>query len=126
MNKALIIDDDNLNLRLMSAMLEYMGFEVYTTQRGDHGVDIAQSIEPDLIIIDLLMPKVTFDGVKSVQALRSLPQFRMTPIVAVSAADTETIQQSLLCGEFTDYMQKPITLDKLDLLFERLNRQNTA
>ncbi len=126
MNKALIIDDDNLNLRLMSAMLEHMGLEVYTSLRGDYGIDIAQTIEPDLIIIDLLMPKVTFDGVQSVQGLRSLPQFRMTPIIAVSAADSETIQASLLAGEFTDFIQKPITLDKLDQLFERLDQMNAV
>jgi len=126
MNKALIIDDDNLNLRLMSAMLGYMDFEVYTSLRGDYGVDIAQTVEPDLIIIDLLMPKVTYDGVQSVQALRSLPQFQMTPIIAVSAADTETIQQSLLCGSFTDFIQKPITLDKLDQLFARLDCMNAV
>ena len=126
MPKVLIIDDDNLNLRLMSAMFGHYGYEVYTSQRGDHGIDIAQTVQPDLIIVDLLMPKATFDGVKSVQSLRSIPQFQMTPIVAVSAADSETIQRALIHGEFTDFIQKPITLDKLDELLVRLDQQNTA
>ena len=126
MHKVLIIDDDSLNLRLMSAMFAHYGYEVYSSQRGDHGIDMAQTIQPDLIIIDLLMPKATYDGVRSVQTLRSLPQFAMTPIVAVSAADVETIQRSLVNGAFTDFMQKPITLEKLDQLIARLDLQNTA
>jgi len=126
MHKVLIIDDDNLNLRLMSAMLEHCGYEVYTSQRGDHGIDMAQSIQPDLIIVDLLMPKATYDGVQAVQTLRSFPQFLMTPIVAVSAADAETIQRLLINGSFTDFLQKPITLDKLNQLLVRLDQKNTA
>jgi CheY-like chemotaxis protein len=126
MHKALIIDDDNLNLRLMSAMLAHLGYEVYTSQRGDHGVDLAQDIQPDLILIDLLMPKATYDGVKSVQVLRGLPQFQMTPIIAISAADSQTIQSLLLHGLFTDFIQKPITLDKLNQLLVRFDHPNTA
>jgi CheY-like chemotaxis protein len=117
MYKVLIIDDDPLNLKLMSAMLAHLGYDVHTSERGDHGIDIAEAVEPDLIIVDLLMPKKTYNGVKTVLALRGLPQFQMTPIIAVSAADIETIQNFLAQGSFTDYIQKPITLDKLSQLF---------
>ena len=126
MHKALIIDDDNLNLQLMSAMLSHYGYEVHTSQRGDHGINLAQDIQPDLIIIDLLMPKATFDGVKSAQMLRSLPQFQLTPIIAISAADSETIQNLLFDSQFTDFIQKPITLDKLDRILAHFDHPNTA
>jgi CheY-like chemotaxis protein len=126
MYKALIIDDDDLNLRLMSAMLGHFGYDVYTSQRGDHGIDLAQNVQPDIILIDLLMPKATYDGVKCVQALRSVSQFQMTPIIAVSAADSQTIQRLLLQGSFTDFIQKPITIDKLNQVLAHLDHPDIA
>lgn len=126
MYKALIIDDDDLNLRLMSAMLGHFRYDVYTSLRGDHGIELAQEIQPDLILIDLLMPKATYDGVKCVQILRSFPQFQMTSIIAVSAADTQTIQSLLLNGSFTDFIQKPITIDKLNQVLARLDHPDIA
>ena len=126
MHKALVIDDDALNLRLMSAMLTQVGYEVFTCERGDHGIDMAVQIDPDIIMLDLLMPKPTYDGFAVVQILRSMPQFQQVPIVAVSAADAQTIQDLLTSGLFSDFLQKPITRDMLSLVLNGLDHRNTA
>lgn len=126
MYTALIIDDDPLNLRLMSAMVARFDYTVQTCQRGDHGVEMAKELQPDLIMVDLLMPKSTYDGVTVVQHLRDLPTFQSIPIVAISAADANTIQQQLVDKLFTDFVQKPITLEKLETLFSRLSQRDTA
>ena len=118
MPKALIIDDDKLNLRLLSAMLNHLGYDVFSSLQGNHGVKVAQEIAPDVILLDLLMPKSTYDGVRTMEVLRSLPEFEYTPIIAISAADAQTIQGLL---SFTDFMQKPISLAKLKTLLANLN-----
>ena len=126
MQKALIIDDDSLNLRLMNAMLTHFKYDVYTCERGDQGVEMAKQIQPDLILIDLLMPKATYDGVEAVHVLRQLPQFQLTPIVAISAADSQTIKSVLSSGLFTAFMQKPITRDGMEVLLASLDQPDTA
>ena len=126
MYKALVIDDDPLNLRLMSAMLNQHGYETYTSERGDLGIEVAVEIQPHLIMLDLLMPKPTYDGIQVVEILREMPKFQTVPIIAVSAADSQTIQSLLSGGQFTDFLQKPITRDALYTVLSRLNHRNTA
>lgn len=126
MYKTLVIDDDKLNLKLMSAMLTQLGHDVYTCERGDHGIEMALEIQPDLVMLDLLMPKPTYDGEEVVRILREIPQFRDVPIVAVSAADAQTIQQLLASGLFTDFLQKPITRESLNVVLNRLDHRNTV
>lgn len=126
MYTALVIDDDSLNLKLMSAMLTQVDYDVYSCQRGDHGIDMALEIQPDLIMLDLLMPKPTYDGEEVVRILRSMPEFYDVPIIAVSAADAQTIRTLLASGLFTDYLQKPITRDALKAVLGRLDHRSTA
>lgn len=126
MPTALVIDDDPHNLRLLSAMISRFGYDVYSCERGDKGVDKAKEIQPDLVAVDLLMPKSTYDGLQVAKVLRSLPVFKTTPIIAVSAADAHTIKMQLVDSLFNDFVQKPITLEKLESLFDRLSRRDTA
>lgn len=123
---ALIIDDDPLNLRVLSSMLNRHDYDVTTSERGDHGIDLAIQLQPDLILLDLLMPQPTYDGVEVIKRLRALPDFQLTPIVAVSAADTHTMKKMINDNLFTDFMQKPITLDILAELFTRLKDHKLA
>jgi len=126
MYKALAIDDDILNLKLISAMLTQAGYTVYTCERGDQGIEMAVDIQPDLILLDLLMPKPTYDGVEVVQILREMPQFYDIPIIAVSAADAQTIQALLNNGLFTNYLQKPLTREALHAILDRLDHRDKA
>ncbi len=126
MSTVLIIDDDAQNLRLLQMMLNRFEHDVHIVQRGDEGVEIAQQINPDVILLDLLMPKTTYDGVQVVNILRSLPHFQQTPIIAISAADAHTIQEQLDSKLFTDFLQKPITLNKLEALFDKLKQYNIS
>lgn len=126
MYKALVIDDDSYSLQLLTAMLGRYDYDVHTSNRGDHGVDMAHDLLPDLILVDLLMPKSTYDGAEVAQILRSSPGFENTPIVAISAADATTIRKQLIDSLFTDFVQKPITIDKLDTMIESLDQINKA
>lgn len=126
MLKALVIDDDSPNLQLMAAMLSHYNYDVYTNERGDQGIEMAIKIHPDVIFLDLLMPKTTYDGMEVVRLLRDMPQFQTTPVVAISAADTETINEILNSGLFTDFLQKPINRDGLIALLTRLNLLDIA
>lgn len=126
MNKVLVIDDDPMCLRLMSAMLTHLGHDVHTSLRGNQGVDMAIEINPDVVMIDLLMPKPTYDGVQVAEILRSMAQFIYTPLVIISAADIQTMQKLLTNGMFNDFLQKPITYEAVATIFPRLSQCYTA
>lgn len=126
MPKAIIVDDDPLNLRVLSAMLQMSGYEVFATNTGRDAVKLLQEVQADIVMIDLLMPRSTMDGADTAQALRNLPHLSNVPVIAVSAADTQTIQNLIQEGLFDAYLQKPITTDKLNTLLRRLTNFGVA
>lgn len=126
MHKAVIVDDDHLNLRVLSAMLTQFGYEVFTAGTGSEGVDLVKEVQPDIVMMDLLMPFATLDGSAATRAIQETTQCAHIPIIAVSAADIQTIRDMINEGLFYDFIQKPITLEKLEALLERIDRRNTA
>lgn len=81
----LIIDDDPLTAQLMSEMLPSSGFRLLEAFSGAHGLELALSESPDLIILNLLMPGVS--GFQLVQQLRADPKTRETPILVCAGKD---------------------------------------
>ena len=80
-------------------------------------IELAKYRTPDLILMDLRMP--VMDGFKATERLRSMAEFRETPIVALSAdSDTKTTEHCLAVG-FNDHLSKPFELDELDRILEK-------
>jgi DNA-binding response OmpR family regulator len=108
----LVVDDDPVILRLLQVNFELEGIEVVTAADGDEGLKIAQSDPPDLVISDIMMPKV--NGLELLAALRSSPDTASLPVILLSAkAQVADVQRGLELGA-DDYITKPF--DPLELI----------
>lgn len=104
--KVLIVDDEQDVLEFLSYNLSKEGFEVFKADNGKSGVEIAKKENPDIILLDVMMPEM--DGIETCRTLRELPQFENT-IIAFLTARTEDYSQ--IAGFETgadDYISKPI------------------
>ncbi|HKL49240.1 MAG TPA: response regulator, partial [Desulfuromonadales bacterium] len=108
---ALIVDDDKLVRTLVRDSLERFGFEVLEAKDGYSALEMTLSIEPELILLDLLMPGL--DGFDTCRELRNLPHGKYVPIlVLTSLEDEESINRAYDAGG-TDFITKPINMTAL-------------
>lgn len=119
MKTVLVIDDEPEFLALIRQRLGAF-FSVLTAADGEEGLAAAFEKKPDLILLDILMPKL--DGYGVVRRLRKNADFKNTPIVLVSAvAETHSLLEADELGA-ADYLIKPIELDGLPKLVEHYIR----
>src|SRR5262249_12706395 len=85
--RILIVDDDPWILRIVSALLEKKGYLVITASDGDDGLHRAEQLRPDLIISDVMMPRM--DGWAMIKSLRARPDLAMTPVIFLTALGSE-------------------------------------
>jgi DNA-binding response OmpR family regulator len=106
MNKRiLVIEDDPSTLRLIKYSLQQEGYQVLTAPNGLEGIRKAKSEEPDLIILDVLLPGV--DGFEICHRLRAEPQTARLPVLMLSAKARETDKATGLKVGANDYITKP-------------------
>lgn len=102
----LIVDDDRVSRTLYTRILQHAGFYVYEAADGADGIAKAKALTPDLMILDVVLPKV--DGLTVCRTLRADEQFVALPIFVVSGrADKKTVELGLSSGA-TQYLTKPI------------------
>jgi DNA-binding response OmpR family regulator len=112
----LVVEDDPVILRLLEVNFELEGFEVLLAHDGAEGVELAKAHHPDLVISDIMMPRLS--GIELVQALKADPGTAAIPIVLLSAkAQTSDLKAGMDAGA-DDYITKPF--EPLDLV-ERVN-----
>lgn len=104
----LVIDDEPQILRAIRTILTEKQFRVSTASRGEEGLSLAATGEPDLIILDLGLPDM--DGVKVCEMLREWTQ---TPIIILSVRDSERDKVSALDKGADDYLTKPFGIEEL-------------
>ena len=109
MPKILIVDDDITITELMKALATMDGHETTTVNDSLQAVEVANSVQPDLITLDLMMPGLT--GFELCKLLHDDPKFSQTPIIIVSAKDdAESKEQAKQAGAI-DYLTKPFGMD---------------
>ncbi|MCP4403105.1 MAG: response regulator [bacterium] len=109
--KVLVVDDKLENRLVLVSMLEPLGFEMVLAENGREAVETTRSIQPDLILMDLVMP--VMNGFDAVKAIRNIETFKTLPILAVSASSVEMDQvQSRLIG-CDGFLSKPIDAQQL-------------
>ena len=104
----LVIDDEPQILRAIRTILTEKQFRVTTASRGEEGLTLAASNEPDLIILDLGLPDL--DGVEVCMRLREWTQ---TPIIILSVRDSERDKVAALDSGADDYLTKPFGIEEL-------------
>ncbi|MCZ7609442.1 MAG: response regulator [Ignavibacterium sp.] len=112
MKKILVIDDLPENVFMLQDRLEHEGFEVLTAYDGYTGIDKAKSEQPDLILLDIMMPDIT--GLEVCKILVNEPITKDIPIILVTAkSGAEDTREGLEAGAF-DYIKKPF--NRIELL----------
>lgn len=125
--KILIADDEPDILEIVGFNLEAEGYNVYKANDGDEAIDKAKLIKPDLIILDIMMPKKT--GVEVCTILRTQPQFNDTLIIFLTALSDEGSQIKGLDTGADDYVSKPISpkvlVSRVNALLRRSNKETS-
>ena len=104
----LVIDDEQQILRAMHTILTEKQFKVTTASRGEEGLTLAATIEPDIVILDLGLPDM--DGVEVCARLREWTQ---CPIIILSVRDSERDKVAALDQGADDYLTKPFSIEEL-------------
>ena len=100
-----MVDDNPTNLEVLRVRLNAQGYEVVTAVDGEDALNRVREVEPDLVLLDVMMPKL--DGISVVKELKQDSTLRFTPIILVTAkADTRDIVTGLEAGG-DDYLTKP-------------------
>ncbi|HEX6268894.1 MAG TPA: PAS domain S-box protein [Anaerolineales bacterium] len=113
----LLIEDTNEVIMMIRDYLELAGYDVATAKDGVEGITQAQLIHPDLILMDVMMPRM--DGLEATRRLRSEPDFAETPIIALTALAMPSDRERCISAGMNDYMSKPINLKELVKTIQR-------
>lgn len=126
--KILIADDEPDILEIIQYNLRNEGYEVAAAKNGNDAIDLAKRFQPDLIILDIMMPGKT--GIEVCNLLRRLPAFNNTLIIFLTALSDEGTEIKGLESGADDYLTKPISpkvlLSKVNALFRRINKEETG
>ena len=117
--KILVIDDDTAVTDLLSVLLRSQGFDVAATNSSSDGLSYIRENEPDLIVLDLMMPEM--DGW---EVCRSVRTFSQVPIIVLSALNDPSMVASVLDAGADDYLTKPTPSRVLVAHINRLIKRN--
>lgn len=104
-NRILIIDDNSINLDLLSELLDYAGFEVWTALNGQTGLEIISQKIPDLILLDIMLSD--WDGFEICAYLKADPTYAQIPIIFITALSQSQEKVKGLKLGAVDYITKP-------------------
>ena len=111
MARILCIEDNDDNLFMLHRRLSRAGFEVAIARDGAQGLAEAVSSPPDLIVMDLNLP--VLDGWETTRRLRSRPETKTVPIIALSAHSAEGHREKALAAGCDEFEAKPVNFDGL-------------
>lgn len=113
----LVAEDSSDSREMMRMLLRLKGYQVIVAENGPKALEAALVNHPDLILVDMQLPKL--DGLGVTRNLRCHSQFKDTPIIMVSGHDPVPHKQEALDAGCTDYLLKPIDFDRLDAILKR-------
>ena len=106
MNRVLIIEDNEKNLKLMRDMLQGNGYETLDAGTAEAGIALAAERVPHLILMDIQLPKMS--GIEALKALRDDPKTAAIPVIAVTASVMSRDVGRIAEAGFEGYIPKPI------------------
>ena len=116
--KILVVDDEEILLELLTTKIKREGFVVVEAHDGEEGLRLALAEHPDLILMDIIMPKM--DGITAMKKLREDPWGKGVPVIILTNLNTaESVQDSVTNGAY-DYLVKiDYTLDDLVVIVKK-------
>ncbi len=106
----LIVEDNELNMKLFHDLLEAHGYDILGTRNGIEALDLARRHRPDLILMDIQLPEVS--GLEVTKWLKDDPELRSIPVVAVTAFAMKGDEERIRQGGCEAYLSKPISVAK--------------
>ena len=104
----LIVEDNELNMKLFHDLLEAHGYHTVGTRNGMEALDLAREHRPDLILMDIQLPEVS--GIEVTKWLKDDAQLKAIPVVAVTAFAMKGDEERILEGGCEGYISKPISV----------------
>jgi len=120
--KLLIVDDDHDFRRVAKLALLADGYEIFEASSGREVLDLARREQPDLILLDVLMPGL--DGYKVCRQLRANPATNRTAVLVLTALGDPTAGYKAKQAGADDYVVKPVSVSELHERIERLLRRH--
>jgi CheY-like chemotaxis protein len=118
----LVVDDDVRNIFAISSILERHGMDVITANNGQEAIEkVEAEKELAMVLMDIMMPGM--DGYETMRAIRARPEFRMLPMIALTAKAMKGDREKCIEAGASDYIAKPVHTDQLlSLLRQWLHR----
>jgi two-component system cell cycle response regulator DivK len=104
----MIVEDNELNMKLFNDLLESRGYRVIQTRNGMEALDLARAHMPDLILMDIQLPEVS--GLVVTKWLKDDEQLAHIPVIAVTAFAMKGDEERILQGGCEGYISKPISV----------------
>lgn len=106
--KILIVEDNDLNLKLFRDLLSAHGYETFETKEGMEALAIARNVHPDLILMDIQLPEIS--GLDITRKIKSEGDICDIPIIAVTAFAMKDDEEKILKAGCEAYISKPISI----------------
>lgn len=123
-HKILIVDDNPHVLKLLRISLEKAEYQVFTAENGDRGLEIANEVQPDLIISDVMMPQT--DGIEFCWMIRENSQTPMVPFIFLTSLEDQEMEIRGFRAGADEYLVKPVDrnvlLEKVSILLQRVKK----
>ncbi|MDJ0516897.1 MAG: response regulator, partial [Trichodesmium sp. MO_231.B1] len=114
----LLAEDNEVNITIISSYLKAKGYRIILAKNGDEAIAQAESKNPDLILMDISMPKK--NGLEAMEHIRRNPHLADVPIVALTALAMESDRERCLAAGANDYLSKPVKLKQLVTMIQEL------
>lgn len=106
----LIVEDNELNMKLFNDLLEANGHATLQTKSGFESISLARSHRPDLILMDIQLPEIS--GLEVTRMLKADDDLRAIPVIAITAFAMKGDEEEILQGGCEAYLSKPISVAK--------------
>ncbi|MEL6269153.1 MAG: response regulator [Chloroflexota bacterium] len=111
MPKILLVEDNEMNLDMLSRRLQRREYEILVAMDGAKGVEVARSEKPDIILMDMSLP--VMDGWQATRILKGDPETRDIPIIALTAHAIAGDREKCLAAGCDEYESKPVKFPQL-------------
>lgn len=106
--KIMIVEDNDLNLKLFRDLLSAHGYEIAETKEGTEALELARQVRPDLILMDIQLPEIS--GLDVTRHIKADPSISHIPVIAVTAFAMKDDEDKILRAGCQAYISKPISI----------------